>query len=113
MNVKNILNIPKILLSQKQSNKDNKMIQQTNYQNNNSLDKEKNNATKSIYINQQIDNINNKIKTQDEKLNKIESSLETIIKIFKSEPEIKRRSKSSDTKNVSNSSVNNKNNKSS
>ena len=44
-----------------------------------------------------IDYLNNKIKIKDEKLLKIESSLEAVINILKKKPELDKRSKSNNT----------------
>ena len=100
MNLNSILKIPKVFISQQQNKKDNEMIQFNN-KNNIYLNKEEKSSNYYSKINNEINYINNKIKIQEEKLIKIESSLETLINIIKNKPEIDKRSKSTNIKNSS------------
>ena len=100
MNLNTILKIPKVFISQQQNKKDNEMIQFNN-KNNIYLNKEEKSSNYYSKINNEINYINNKIKIQEEKLIKIESSLETLINIIKNKPEIDKRSKSTNIKNSS------------
>ena len=93
MNLNTILKIPKVLIRQQQNKKDNEIFP-FNDQNNNRNIKEERSSTNISSLTKEIDYLNNKIKIQDDKLIKIESSLETVINILKNKPEIDKRGKS-------------------
>ena len=96
MNLNTILKISNILKSQQQNKKDNEIFP-FNDQNNNRIIKEERSSTNISSLTKEIDYLNNKIKIQDDKLIKIESSLETVINILKNKPELDKRSKSNNT----------------
>ena len=84
MKTQNIFQIPSIFYNNQNQRASNAIIKTSlsnNIPNNNTyINTENNTEINNIY--KKIEDINIKIKIQDDKFNKIESSLETLIKIF-------------------------------